>query len=853
MRKSLAWLTMVSLLAISCATQGVATPNPDTTATHEPTDTRPREDALVSTTPVEGNTEGVEAQASVIIRFVSYGIEAYEERAQAFHEMYPHIRIELVSADDVMGEFGAEDAQDVNQTESLYRLLSAADTVATGAADLTSSIIKQGWVRDLAPFVETDADFAPEDYYPATMEAYQRDGGLWGIPASASLQVLLYDKRAFDEVALAYPYPDWDFDGFATAAERLTRRQESDVRYGYAVPGFWPSAPSIFVAGMADLVTRDAQGYEVPKLDGPDVIQAVQRYTDLALVRGVMPARTSISATADVWIQEWLEPRRVAMFPSSALNASLFADFPRIAAGFASEGIGIALYPAGCPILRVSGYSISGGTQYPAESWLWLKYLSRNYQGYHLPARRSVAAAQGTWARWDQEQQKMLQFALQNAPPAPSSDSSVIQELDAAIDAIFGGQAVEEALRVAQARALERYRAEVRAEPRTITLRQPELGREDTIVIEFGPFVFDPAMPYAPLAMAFNEEQARIGGQIRVEVSDDLAAPDCFAGPQSLVRDDAPANRGLRPLALQPLLEADTTLDLSVFYFVDAFRDRGELYGLPVLAQPEVLFYDRTLFDEAGIAYPAPDWTLDDFRRVVQELTSEQRGQYGFVPLNGAGIDLPLFTALYGAELWDTLGNPRFDSPEVIEAVAWYAELIEFATPSSMIVPTDETLVQRQTLLTEGRAAVWSVLVNAGVPTVRAPWTDAQVGMAPFPGTSARMGLEGLFINANAPRDRIEGCWAWIKYAAANRTVAPQQGIPARKATSVSPADSATQTGQSVAETYSAIASYTRLEQPNTIQAQAHLDILYDALASIMDGAPVEAALSAAQQRAQKH
>jgi ABC-type glycerol-3-phosphate transport system substrate-binding protein len=846
-KKLFVLLTLVALSSTSCITQNAVEPTSSSTAALERRDAPLRDDVILSPTLSVGKPRETEV---VTVRFASYGIEIYEESAQAFHDMYPHIQVELVSAEDVMGQLSTDDTLDIDQTESFYRLLSAADTVAVGAADLTTNVIKQGWVRDLMPFVKADADFTPEDFYPATLKAFQKDGGLWGVPVGASLQVLLYDKQAFEQAGLAYPSPDWDFDAFVTATERLTRYEESDFRYAYAVPGFWPSAPSIFVASMANLVTRDAQGYDVPQLDSPEVILAVQRYTNLALVQGVMPARTSISTTADLWIQEWLEPRRVVMFPSSALNASLFTSFPTIVNGFASEGIGIALYPPGSPTLRVSGYVISDGTQHPEASWLWLKHLTRDYHGYHLPARQSVADAQGAWARWDQEQQEMLRFALQHADPMLASNSAVVLELNAAIDAIFGGLTAEEALGIAQARALESYRTQIQAEPRPIALQHPELVKEDSAVIQFRPFIFDPALPYESLAAAFNEEQAGIGGQIRVKVSD-VADPDCFAAPSSFARDDATAGWRPRALALQPLLDADANVDLSTFHFVDAFRSQGELYGLPILAQPEVLFYNTAIFDEAGIAYPTPDWTLDEFYHVVQGLTFERDGQYGFVPLNGAGIDLPLFVALHGAELWDQQGNPRFDSPDVIAAVAWYADLVRSAVPPGMIVPSDETLAQRQTILAEGRAAVWSVLVNAGVPTIIAPWTDDQLGMVPFPGAVAPMGLEGLFINANAPQDHVTGCWAWIKYAAANRTIAPCQGIPARKAALESSTGYKAWSEQTVAESYRALTTYARLNQPNSVQAQAHLAILYEALASIMDGASVDTALKSAQQRTQ--
>lgn len=49
-----------------------------------------------------------------------------------------------------------------------------------------------------------------------------------------------------------------------------------------------------------------------------------------------------------------------------------------------------------------------------------------------------------------------------------------------------------------------------------------------------------------------------------------------------------------------------------------------KLYGLPVNTSFWMLYYNKDLFDQAGVAYPKDDWTWDDFRTAAKELTKGQ-------------------------------------------------------------------------------------------------------------------------------------------------------------------------------------------------------------------------------------
>jgi len=52
--------------------------------------------------------------------------------------------------------------------------------------------------------------------------------------------------------------------------------------------------------------------------------------------------------------------------------------------------------------------------------------------------------------------------------------------------------------------------------------------------------------------------------------------------------------------------------------------------GFPAIVDNLSLIYNKTVFDNAGIAYPTPDWTWDDFRAAAKQLTNTDTNTYGY-------------------------------------------------------------------------------------------------------------------------------------------------------------------------------------------------------------------------------
>lgn len=137
----------------------------------------------------------------------------------------------------------------------------------------------------------------------------------------------------------------------------------------------------------------------------------------------------------------------------------------------------------------------------------------------------------------------------------------------------------------------------------------------------------------------------------------------------------------------------NSRLPLDDFYpgALDQFRWQDRLYGIPDTAAPDVVFYNKSLFDAAGLPYPTDDWTYEDMHQAAVQLTLDSAGrsptQPGFDPQQivqwGWNGGLTFFwqrhlVQAFGADFCAnrdcTLMN--FTAPETIQAVSWWAALV---------------------------------------------------------------------------------------------------------------------------------------------------------------------------------
>jgi multiple sugar transport system substrate-binding protein len=130
-------------------------------------------------------------------------------------------------------------------------------------------------------------------------------------------------------------------------------------------------------------------------------------------------------------------------------------------------------------------------------------------------------------------------------------------------------------------------------------------------------------------------------------------------------------------------------------YFADVLktaRYEDGLYGLPWIAQPVVMFYNKALFDAADMDYPTLDWDWDIFTEAAATLTQDtdgdgQNDQWGFT-LNGWPPPQMFIWQAGGEVISDDLSESPVDSPEAIAGLDFYAGMIydDVHTPPEAVI-----------------------------------------------------------------------------------------------------------------------------------------------------------------------
>lgn len=111
----------------------------------------------------------------------------------------------------------------------------------------------------------------------------------------------------------------------------------------------------------------------------------------------------------------------------------------------------------------------------------------------------------------------------------------------------------------------------------------------------------------------------------------------------------------------------------------------GKVYALPYDAEPGVVFYNKSMFEKAGVPAPAVDWTTDDFVKAAKATTRD--GVYGFAV--GQGVSpISTFMAANGESYVADDGTPNLKDPNLIKRFQWYVDL---ATKEKVAKPLESS------------------------------------------------------------------------------------------------------------------------------------------------------------------
>lgn len=128
--------------------------------------------------------------------------------------------------------------------------------------------------------------------------------------------------------------------------------------------------------------------------------------------------------------------------------------------------------------------------------------------------------------------------------------------------------------------------------------------------------------------------------------------------------------------------EAGTAGDVADYYpgVIQTAYQGDTLYGLPWIAQPVVVYFNKDMFDAAGVEYPTADWTWDDFLEKATALTQDTDGdgnidQWGTIA-NGWPPPQMFIWQAGGEVISEDMATSPIDSPEAVAGLDFYRSWI---------------------------------------------------------------------------------------------------------------------------------------------------------------------------------
>lgn len=270
----------------------------------------------------------------------------------------------------------------------------------------------------------------------------------------------------------------------------------------------------------------------------------------------------------------------------------------------------------------------------------------------------------------------------------------------------------------------------------------------------------------------FNKDHPDIHVKIQLTPWDDYwtklqtaatggSAPDVFW--TTLAYFDYYADGG----ALLPLDDQieESGLDMSNYNpaMTEAYTFDDTVYGIPKDINAFGLFYNKTLFDEAGVDYPDDSWTWNDVEEAAHELTDPAKGVYGIAAPEADETTWYLTVPQNGGEVISEDGTESgYDDPETIEAIQFWVDLVNDEVSPNLQQLTDTDSLA---MFTSGKVAMhyggsWDPVAIADVPAAK-----AFTGVAPLPeGESANFYSNGLANSIYAETEHPEEAWEFVEF-----------------------------------------------------------------------------------------
>ncbi|RAR41799.1 sugar ABC transporter substrate-binding protein [Paenibacillus sp. MDMC362] len=242
-------------------------------------------------------------------------------------------------------------------------------------------------------------------------------------------------------------------------------------------------------------------------------------------------------------------------------------------------------------------------------------------------------------------------------------------------------------------------------------------------------------------------------------------------------------------------------LKADEYYGLDFNKDAdGRYWGVPQGIQVGVLFYNKELFDKAGVAYPSDEWTWEDLKSSAAKLTLDAGGKtaedsgFDAASVNQFGLTFFSITEGWfsvmksygGGTLDEKAENSIINSPENKQAFEW---MVDGMQRGIITDPVDLKSFQSNTAVFPSGSAAMRIGIYARVQAANEAGLNYDVTLLPKGPDGKRVSpviANSWVINQKSSDEKAEAAWEWIKYWATEDDVQKQwtelgEAVPVKK------------------------------------------------------------------------
>lgn len=242
-------------------------------------------------------------------------------------------------------------------------------------------------------------------------------------------------------------------------------------------------------------------------------------------------------------------------------------------------------------------------------------------------------------------------------------------------------------------------------------------------------------------------------------------------------------------------------LKADEYFGLDFNKDAdGRYWGVPQGIQVGVLFYNKELFDKAGVAYPSDEWTWEDLKSSGAKLTVDAGGKtaedsgFDAASVNQFGLTFFSITEGWfsvmksygGGTLDEKAENSIINSPENKQAFEW---MVDGMQRGIITDPVDLKSFQSNTAVFPSGSAAMRIGIYARVQAANEAGLNYDVMLLPKGPDGKRVSpviANSWVINQKSSDEKAEAAWEWIKYWATEDDVQKQwtelgEAVPVKK------------------------------------------------------------------------